>query len=182
MASLRWAFSSRTADSDPVARALAWVTATYHTAFFVLLPLALVHVFGDLGDLVGALNTFVGVGLYVTLWGLAWWTHRDAVAGASAALADRDARAWAPPNMGVVHGAAIGAGFTLVGGIALTVASGALLLLVFTAVAALFAAFFGAIVGFAFALLDSALYAWAVAAADRCTKRVGSPLVRGSDR
>jgi hypothetical protein len=64
-------------DTDSL---LLWCLATFHTALFVLVPVALIHGVGALGDLLGSLSTVVGLVLYLALWATTWWTNRRLLA------------------------------------------------------------------------------------------------------
>jgi hypothetical protein len=60
---------------DPL---LAWALASFHAALFLLVPLTLAHAVAPvaLGDLLGGLDTAVGITLYLVLWGSTWWSNR----------------------------------------------------------------------------------------------------------
>jgi hypothetical protein len=73
---------------DPL---LVWCLAAYHTALFVLVPVALVHWVGALGDLLGGLSTVVGLVLYLALWATTWWTNRRLLATTPLRRTDRRA-------------------------------------------------------------------------------------------
>jgi hypothetical protein len=65
----------RARTDDPL---LAWALASFHAAVLLALPLAVVHAVAPvvLGDLLADLDSRVGIGLYVVLWGSAWWSNR----------------------------------------------------------------------------------------------------------
>lgn len=70
----------READRDPAGDAdplLAWTVATADVSLFVLLPVLAAHEGGALADLLGGLNTAVGLAVFAYLWALvgaaAWW-------------------------------------------------------------------------------------------------------------
>jgi hypothetical protein len=62
-------------DIDPL---LVWALASFHAAILLVVPLALAHAVAPvaLGGLLGGLDTLVGVGLYLVLWGSTWWSNR----------------------------------------------------------------------------------------------------------
>ena len=63
-------------------RALAaWALATFHATFFVLAFVLLLYSRGGFGATLASLNTVVGLGLFVALWGTTLVTTRRALRG-----------------------------------------------------------------------------------------------------
>jgi hypothetical protein len=60
-------------------RLIEWSFGAFHTAFFVLIAFTLLFASDSADDVLGTLNTGVGVGVFVLLWGTTWWTTRRAV-------------------------------------------------------------------------------------------------------
>jgi hypothetical protein len=62
-------------ERDPL---LGWSLASFHAAVVLVVPLTAVHAVAPdaLGDLLGGLDTSVGVALYLVLWGSTWWSNR----------------------------------------------------------------------------------------------------------
>jgi hypothetical protein len=58
-----------------------WALGTLHATLFVLAIVVSAFRAGGLDDLLGGLNTLLGLGLYGGLWMLTWWTTTRAVAG-----------------------------------------------------------------------------------------------------
>ncbi len=69
--------------AEPVRKTplLGWALGTMHAGLFVLAIVALLYRAGGLDDLLGGLNTLLGLGLYCLLWLVTWWTTSRAVAG-----------------------------------------------------------------------------------------------------
>ncbi|MEP7200881.1 MAG: hypothetical protein ABI874_13745 [Chloroflexota bacterium] len=57
-------------------RLLVWSLATFHTAFFMAVLIALLYASGSLGALLGSLNTLVGLAIFGALWGATWFCTR----------------------------------------------------------------------------------------------------------
>lgn len=141
---------------------IAWSLGAFHAATLVAVLVALGHTAGALGDLLGGLNTVVGLALYLLLWGLSWGATRAVLARVPPAVIETGgtgaAVAW-----GALGGAGAGAAF-LVGLVLVAVApailgSGEPLAVVFIlSIGATAAAVVGAAVGGLFALLDVALF------------------------
>ncbi|WP_255196425.1 hypothetical protein [Halorarius litoreus] len=135
-----------------------WTFATFHTGLLVLLAVWLIHLSDALRDLLGGLDTLVGLALYAVLWGIVW-------------LATGRAFDAAPPTesstrrllqRGAVYGALTGVGFllvVLVGGFvaALLLGGQVLSVLIFAFIGAVVAAIIGGVIGVGFALLDRSL-------------------------
>lgn len=143
---------------------LAWSLASFHTALLVTLLLAGLYATGAVGELLGGLDTVVGLGIYGYLWALTWWTNRRWLEDVGLALAEL------PSEPRVVVGAAlrwgavagllflVGPLVVLVGLFVVDGGFGALPFVVLTGlVGALLAAAVGALVGGVFATLDLAL-------------------------
>lgn len=56
---------------------VVWALASFHAAALTVVPLAMLYLDGAVGDLLAGLETSVGLGLYLALWGLTWWTTRN---------------------------------------------------------------------------------------------------------
>ncbi|AZH23954.1 hypothetical protein [Haloplanus aerogenes] len=131
--------------ADPV---LAWTLASFHTTTFLVAPLLLLYAVDALGSLLQGVHTATGLGLYLALWGLTFWTNRRWLARTR--LDD-----WSAVLPGVTWGGVTGVGFllVLVGVVGVTVGEPVLvaaLALVGTPIAALV----GGLVGAGFAVLD----------------------------
>ena len=70
------------ADGRDVDTLLVWALASFHAAAFLVVPLALAHAIAPeaVGDLLGGLDTLVGIALYLVLWGSTWLSNRRYVA------------------------------------------------------------------------------------------------------
>jgi hypothetical protein len=68
-------------ERTPSRHLLEWALAAFHNGFFFAAALALLYRAGGLGVLLGSLNTLIGLGAFVVVWGLTWWTTRRAFAG-----------------------------------------------------------------------------------------------------
>lgn len=126
---------------------------TFHVTVLVALGLTLLHVAGALGEALAGLETLVGVLLYGLLWGVTWWTNRRWLAtttGASTWPTLRSGLAW-----GAVTGVAFLVGLLVTLAVATDVPWVTLAVLSFAGVVA--SAVVGAVVGGAFALLDTAI-------------------------
>jgi len=62
----------QTATPDPLVR---WALASFHAAALLVAPLLGLYAVGALGSLLQGVRTEVGLGLYLALWGLTWWTN-----------------------------------------------------------------------------------------------------------
>jgi len=132
-------------DADPL---LVWALASFHTTTLLVFPLLVLYAVGALGSLLQGVRTVTGLGLYLSLWGLTFWTNRRWL---TATRLD----GWEAITPGATWGAVTGIGFlfVLVTVVALTVGEPILvaaLALVGTPVAALV----GSLVGAGFAVLD----------------------------
>lgn len=137
-------------EDDPL---LAWGLASFHAAALLVVPLWLAHLVAPVavGDLLGGLDTRVGLGLYLVLWGTTWYSNRRYLA----------AGAFETPTRTLKTGATWGAvtGLPLLGGVVLAVffatnpAFAALLLVAGGVVAPLV----GGVVGVVFAGVDIVL-------------------------
>jgi hypothetical protein len=142
-----------------------WTLATLHATVFTLVPLLALLLSGGLGDLLGGLDTAVGLALFAYLWLVLLLTTRRALAAVDLAARRSALRA------GLVWGAAAGVGFVgvvlLVAGTAVAATSGNLLFLPIAAgVGSLVAAVVGALLGVLFAAIDLGLLAVAARLAD----------------
>lgn len=68
------ALSLARVGDDPL---VSWALASFHTAALTVLGLAALYLDGAAGDLLAGLETSVGLGLYLGLWGLTWWATRN---------------------------------------------------------------------------------------------------------
>ena len=138
----------------------AWALATVDVTLFVLLAVLIAHASGALGDLLGGLNTVLGVAVFAYLWVLVSLAVQWVLAEASLA----EAQLRAPALRGVAAGAATGVAF-LLGVVVVAVVprvvttsleplSAALI----TTFGVVLAAPVGALLGLAFGLLDVGLY------------------------
>jgi hypothetical protein len=66
-------------ESFKPARLAEWSLATFHTSGLIVVVVALVYATGNLGALLGSLNTLVGLALFGALWLTTWWCTRRAV-------------------------------------------------------------------------------------------------------
>lgn len=150
---------------------IVWSLGAFHAATLVAVLVALGHTAGALGDLLGGLNTVVGLALYLLLWGLSWGATRSVLARVPPATIETGgvgaAVAW-----GALGGA--GAGMAFLVGVVLVAIIPALLggieplsVVLILLIGGTVAAVVGAIVGGLFALVDVALFRLAV--------RVGDP-------
>jgi hypothetical protein len=142
------AVSGEAPDPAGTGPSLAWTLAGFHTTTLLVVPLLLLYAADALGSLLQGVHTATGLGLYLALWGLTWWTNRRWLAGTRL-------DGWGAVRPGATWGAATGVGFLFVLVAAVGVALGepvlvAVLVLVGTPVAALV----GGLVGAGFAVLD----------------------------
>lgn len=135
-----------------------WAFATVHTALLVLLAVWVLHLSDALRDLLGGLDTLLGLALYAVLWAVVW-------------LATGRAFDAAPPTssstrtlvkQGFLYGALTGVGFlvvVLVGAFLATLVFGGpvLSVLIFAFIGTVVAAVVGGVLGTGFALLDRSL-------------------------
>lgn len=147
-------------EAEAAAPLRDWTLATLHATLFVLLPLVVLLPGGGLGDLLGGLDTVVGLGLLCYLWLVLWLATRRALAAADPLTLRSALRA------GVVWGAAAGVGFVgpilLLAGGFVSLTSGNLFFLPFVAgIGSLVACVVGALLGALFAALDLGLLALA---------------------
>jgi len=131
---------------------LAWVLAAFHTATLLVAGLAPLYAVGALGSLLQGLHTATGFALYLSLWGLGWWTTTQVLAAAPLSVGREMLTAAA--TWGAVTG--VGFLFVLLTVVAITLRE-PILVAVVALVGAPIAALIGAVVGVAFALLDTLL-------------------------
>lgn len=139
------------AAADPLRR---WTLASFHAATLLVAPLALLYAVGALGSLLQGVHTATGLGLYLALWGLTWWTN-----GRWLAATDFDGlRGTIRPA--ATWGAVTGVCFLFVLLVAVTVTvPEPLFVAVLALVGAPVSALVGAVVGTGFAALDLAVVA-----------------------
>lgn len=149
-------------------RALAaWALATFHATFFVLVFVLLLYSRGGFGATLASLNTFVGLALFIALWGTTLVTTRRALRGIDPLAASVDGLRLS--SQAIRWGAANGLAFLallaiplIIGSIAATPPGGnpfAVLgiALVASPFAASVAAVFGALSGLTLSALDQVL-------------------------
>jgi hypothetical protein len=59
-------------DADPLRR---WTLSSVHAATLLVVPLLVLYAVDALGSLLQGVHTATGLGLYLALWGLTWWTN-----------------------------------------------------------------------------------------------------------
>lgn len=140
------------ADADAAATSdalLRWTLASFHAAALLVAPLALLYAVDALGSLLQGVHTATGLGLYLALWGLTWWTNgRWLAATRLDGLREtiRPAATW---------GAVTGVGFLFALLVAVAVALlDPVFVAVLTLVGAPVSALVGALVGAGFAVVD----------------------------
>lgn len=149
---------------------MEWSLAAFHAGFLVAGLVALLYATGGLGELLGGLNTLLGLGLFGVFWLTTWWTTRRAARGVAWVALERPVAlaglvwrvaVWAGVN-GVLFVLAL-LGFVGVYALA-TILAGrgsagdTLSVFAFSGAIALAVAFVaGAVVGLLFALIDGAL-------------------------
>ncbi|MPZ14016.1 MAG: hypothetical protein GEU73_06265 [Chloroflexi bacterium] len=69
------------ADLPPGNRLLDWALGTFHAGLFVLTIVVALYRAGGLDDLLGGLNTLLGLAIYGLLWVVTEWTTRRALRG-----------------------------------------------------------------------------------------------------
>jgi len=148
----------------------SWAAGSFHAALLVAVLVAVLHLSGAAGDLLGGVGTLPGAVVYCYLWALSAWTTDRALAASGVTPA-----AGVPDRRGALRAAAAWGGVTgvLFFAALFAVAAGLLVaaagveaigfLLVAGVIAAMLAAAVGAVVGVALALLDVALLRAAVA-------------------
>ncbi len=103
-------------------RALAaWALATFHATFFVLVFVLLPYSRGGFGATLASLNTLVGLGLFVALWGTTLVTTRRALRGVDPIGGSVDGRRLS--RQAIRWGAANGLAFLLLLAIPLIIGS-----------------------------------------------------------
>ncbi|MGH2377902.1 MAG: hypothetical protein ACRDGT_05445 [Candidatus Limnocylindria bacterium] len=138
---------------------LVWALATFHAALFMLVALLFLYWQDVLRNVLPNLNTAVGLGLFVLLWAITWWTTSRAVGETEGDNRLVSAAAlWGGLN-GVLFLLVAGGGVAIVG--AVTTGTGSLEAAAFTTIflgiGSLFAFVIGAVVGTVFGWIDLAL-------------------------
>lgn len=143
------------ADGDAAADSLLrWALASFHAATLLVAPLALLYAVGALGSLLQGVHTATGLGLYLALWGLTWWTNGRWLA--ATALDGRRETVVSAATWGAVTGV----GFLFAPLVAVAVSLPELVTVaVFALVGTPVAALVGAVVGAGFAVVDLAVVA-----------------------
>jgi len=137
--------ASEPSESDPF---LAWMLASFHTTTLLVAPLLGLYAVDALGSLLQGVHTATGLGLYLALWGLTFWTNRRWLAGTRL-------DGWGAVVPGATWGAVTGVGFLFVLVAAVGVIVGEPVLVAALAlVGAPVAALVGVVVGAGFAVLD----------------------------
>ena len=99
----------------------AWALATFHATVFVLVFVLLLYSRGGFGATLASLNTLIGLGLFVALWGTTLLTTRRALRGVDPIGDNVDGRRLA--RQAIRWGAANGLAFLAILGIALIIGS-----------------------------------------------------------
>lgn len=158
-------------EPDEPDQLVVWSLGAFHAAALVAILVALGHTAGALGDILGGLNTVVGLALYLFLWGLSWGATRGVLARVPPATIETGG-AGAAVAWGALGGAGTGAAF-LVSVVLVAVAPGILsrgeplAVVTILSIGGFVAAVVGATIGGLFALVDVALF--------RLARRVGEP-------
>lgn len=142
--------------ADPL---VTWAFATFHAATLVVALVVVAHVTGPLGDLLGGLDTLVGLALFVVLWATTWWTNRRWLAAVGLRVGEQ------PPTRALVFGGLLWGGangvlfFWGVYLLAVLPTFGLLVvpLVIIATAGTVLATVVGALVGGLFAVLDAAL-------------------------
>jgi hypothetical protein len=150
-------------------RLLTWALATFHATVFVLVIVLFAYSGGGLGAALGGLNTFVGLGLFVTLWATTYATTSRALRGVDLIGSTRGREGYARRafRWGAVNGMSF---LAILGIVALAAAvantrpgqvgSGILLPTLFIApIALVVSAAVGGVVGVIFGIIDLGLFA-----------------------
>ena len=147
-------------------RLFVWSLASFHTTLFAVALLTLVYFGGVLGEALGSLDTVTGLALFVSLWGVTFWSTRRAAQDLMWARPDQPLRLADMIRQGMVWAGANGALFLLalltVVGISAAVAERNPTLLALPVLAVTGAPFsytLGVVVGFLFGVLGWALFA-----------------------
>ncbi|MFC7046641.1 hypothetical protein ACFQH6_15625 [Halobacteriaceae archaeon GCM10025711] len=139
---------------DPL---LVWALATFHVAALVSVAAVALHANGVLGQVLGELDTLVGVGLFVVVWALTWWSNRRWLTDVSLAD-DGQGAVVAGARWGGVEGVLVLVAPLLVLVVVLVAQGGSVPVLAGLGVVALLVAgVVGGVVGAAFALVDVTL-------------------------
>lgn len=154
---------ARLAD-DPL---VVWALASFHTATLTALLVGALYLSGALGDLLGGLDTLIGLGLYLGLWATTWWTTRRAFAAIGKAGRDGPVSRsvllgsggkWAGVDGVLFLWLLVGAFVASSVSVGSATVEGALYFLAFVGIATLLAFAVGAVVGLLFAALDLAAF------------------------
>jgi hypothetical protein len=150
--------------------AITVALASFHTSLLVLVIVLLAYLGGGLGEALADLNTVVGLGLFVYLWAITWVTS----AGALRRLGwPRHVGIEGVMEAGAIWGGFTGAAFFAVPGTIVVVVLlvvgvatldgntlfAALLFAPFAVIGSLLAFAVGAVLGLAFGLIDTLLFA-----------------------
>jgi hypothetical protein len=147
---------------------ITWALATFHATAFVLAIVLFAYSRDALGGVLGGLNTFVGLGLFVALWATTYLTTSRALKGLDLISTPRDRGVY--PRRTLRWGAVNGMSFLIIlGAVALVaaiastrpgqVASGILVPALFIApIALVVSAAVGGAVGALFGIIDVGLF------------------------
>jgi hypothetical protein len=156
--------NTRDESGDSVSLDLTtWTLATMNTVVLVVALVVGVHASGALADLLGALNTLVGVAVFLFLWGLFVFSVRWVLSDAS--MGESPLRSLA--LRGTAAGGTAGICFPLLVlavAVVPAVLTGSITpraILLFGAIATGLAALVGAVLGFVAALFNAGLYRFA---------------------
>lgn len=131
----------------------AWALAAFHAAVLLVVPLTVTHALvpGVVGDLLAGLDTRLGLGLYLVLWGSTWVSNRRYVAACSFTDTTRTLQA------GATWGAVTGLPLLGCLVVAAALATNPVFALLFLVVGGLAALVVGAVLGAVLAGVDVAL-------------------------
>jgi hypothetical protein len=62
---------------------LAWALGVFHAALLTLVVVLAAHAAGNLGGLLAAAGTMVGIAILLALWAIAWATAHEGLRGVS---------------------------------------------------------------------------------------------------
>lgn len=145
----------RTANAELDAL-IVWALATFHASLFMLVALLFLYWQDVLRNILPNLNTAVGLGLFMVLWGTTWWTTRIALAGVTqdADLIPRALRWGGVNGMLFLSALVTGAGLAAAFGQPAQFFGALFGVFFFLVIGSLFAFVIGAVVGAALGIID----------------------------
>lgn len=148
----------KTANADLDAL-VVWALATFHASLFMLVALLFLYWVDVLRNILPNLNTAVGLGLFIVLWGTTWWTTRIALAGVTqdAGLIRRALRWGGVNGMLFLSVLVAGAGVSAAFGQPAQLFGALFGVFFFLMIGSLFAFAIGAVVGTVLGVIDLAL-------------------------